>query len=39
MSELIQKMEKGENVEKIQYVEAGVFPAETASEIIDSRAY
>lgn len=39
VSELIQKLEKGETVDKIQYVEEGVFPAETAADIIDSRAY
>lgn len=39
VAELIRKLEKGEAVEKIQYVEEGVFPAETAAGIIDSRAY
>lgn len=39
VAELIQKLEKGEAVEKIQYVEEGIFPAETAADIIDSRAY
>ena len=39
VSELIQKLEKGETVDKIQYVEEGVYPADTAADIIDSRAY
>lgn len=39
VSELIQKLEKGEAVDKIQYVDEGVYPAETAADIIDSRAY
>lgn len=39
VSELIQKLESGQAVEKIQYVEEGVYPAETAADIIGSRAY
>lgn len=39
VSEIIQKLEAGGTVDKIQYVEEGVYPAETAAEIIDSRAY
>ena len=39
VAEIIQKLEKGEKVEKIQYVDEGVYPAETAAELIDSRAY
>lgn len=39
VSEIIQKLEKGESVDKVQYVEEGVYPADTAADIIDSRAY
>lgn len=39
VSELIQKLEAGEEVEKIQYMEEGTYPADTAADIIDSRAY
>ncbi len=39
VAEIIQKLEAGETVDKIQYVDEGVFPAETAADIIDSRAY
>lgn len=39
VSEIIQKLEKDEKVEPIQYVDEGVFPAETAADIIESRAY
>lgn len=39
VADLIQKLEKGGTVEKIQYIEEGVFPADTAADIIDSRAY
>ncbi len=39
VAELIQKLKKGENVDKIQYVKEEVFPAETAADIIDSRVY
>jgi simple sugar transport system substrate-binding protein len=39
VSELIQKLAKGETVDKIQYVDEGVYPADTAADIIDDRAY
>lgn len=39
VSDIIQKLEAGSTVEKIQYVEEGVYPAETAAEIIGSRVY
>jgi simple sugar transport system substrate-binding protein len=39
VAEIIQKLEKGETVDKIAYVDEGVFPAETAKDIIDSRQY
>lgn len=39
VAEIIQKLEAGESVDKIQYVDEGVFPAETAAEIIDTRSY
>lgn len=39
VEELIQKLKKGETVDKIQYVDEDVFPAETAADIIESRAY
>ena len=39
VAEIIQKLEAGETVDKVQYVDEGVFPAETAADIIDSRAY
>lgn len=39
VSEIIQKLEKGETVDKIAYVEEGVYPAETAKDIKPSRAY
>ncbi len=39
VADLIQKLEAGEKVDKIQYLEEGVFPAETAEEILPSRAY
>lgn len=39
VAELIQKLKAGQTVDKIQYVEEGVFPAETAADIINSRAY
>lgn len=39
VEEIIQKLEKGESVDKIQYVDEKVFPAETAAEIIGTRAY
>lgn len=39
VAEIIQKLEKGESVDKIAYVEEGVYPAETAAEIKPNRAY
>jgi simple sugar transport system substrate-binding protein len=39
VAEIIQKLEKGEAVDKVQYVDEGVFPADTAADIIDSRLY
>ncbi len=39
VAEIIQKLEKGETVDKLQYVDEGVFPAETAAEIKPTRAY
>lgn len=39
VSELIQKLEKGEQIELVQYMEEGVFPAETAADILPDRAY
>ena len=39
VSDIIQKLESGETVDRLQYVEEGVYPAETAAEIINSRAY
>lgn len=39
VSEIIQKLEKGETVEKIAYVDEGVFPAETAADTIGIRTY
>ena len=39
VSELIQKLHSGQTVDSVQYVEEGVYPAETAADIIDSRAY
>lgn len=39
VAELIQKLEKGETVDKIAYVEEGVFPADTAAAIKPDRAY
>lgn len=39
VAEIIQKLEAGESVDKIQYVDEGVFPADTAKDIIDTRAY
>lgn len=39
VAEIIQKLENGEQVDKVQYVNEGVFPAETAEEIIDTRLY
>lgn len=39
VSELIQKLEAGEEVAPVQYVEEGVYPAEDAADVIDSRVY
>lgn len=39
VAELIQKLKAGDTVEAIQYMEEGVFPAETAADVIDSRTY
>jgi simple sugar transport system substrate-binding protein len=39
VAEIIQKLQAGETVEKLQYVDEGVFPAETAAEIKPTRAY
>lgn len=39
VAEIIQKLEAGESVDKIQYVDELVYPAETAAEIIGTRAY
>lgn len=39
VAEIIQKLENGEKVDKVQYVDEGVFPAETAADIIDTRLY
>lgn len=39
VAEIIQTLEAGGSVDKVMYVDEGVFPAETAADIIDSRAY
>ncbi len=39
VSEIIQTLESGGTVDKVMYVDEGVFPAETAAETIGSRAY
>lgn len=39
VSEIIDMIENGETPEKIAYVDEEVFPAETAEEILPSRAY
>ncbi len=39
VSEIIEKLEKGEEVEKTWYVDEGVFPASEAADLIDSRPY
>lgn len=39
VAELIQKLEKGEEVDKIAYVEEGVYPAETAEAKKPTREY
>ena len=39
VAELAKAIMNGEEVEKIQYVEEGVFPADTAAEILPTRVY
>ncbi len=39
VAEIIQKLQAGETVDKLQYVDEGVFPAETAKDIKPTRAY
>ena len=39
VAELIQKLEKGEEVESVQYMEEGVYPADEAADVIDDRVY
>ena len=39
VDEIIKKLEAGQEVDKLQYVDEGVYPAETAAEIMPSRAY
>ena len=39
VAELAKAIMKGEEVEKIQYVEEGVYPADTAAETLPNRAY
>lgn len=39
VAEIIETLEAGGTVEKIMYVDEGVFPAETAADIIGERAY
>lgn len=39
VSELIQRLEAGEKIDAVQYMEEGVYSAEDAADIIDSRAY
>ena len=39
VSEIIQTLESGGTVDKVMYVDEGVFPAETAADIIGERAY
>lgn len=39
VAEIIQRLERGEEVDKIQYVDEGIFPAETAAELIGTRPY
>jgi simple sugar transport system substrate-binding protein len=39
VAQLIQKLEKGEKVEKINYVDEKVFPAEVAAEVEPTRKY
>ena len=39
VAELAKSIMKGETVEKIQYVDEGVYPADTAAQILPERAY
>ena len=39
VSEIIKKLKAGEKVEAVQYVEEGVYAADTAADIINDRAY
>lgn len=39
VAEIVEKLEAGETVEKIAYVEEGVYPADTAAEKIGERQY
>ncbi len=39
VAEIIQKLEKGESVDKISYVNEGVYPADTAAQEKPERAY
>ena len=39
VAQLIQKLEKGEKIDEIQYMNEGVFPAEEAEKTLPSRAY
>ncbi|MDK2807685.1 MAG: galactofuranose transport system substrate-binding protein [Clostridiales bacterium] len=39
VAEIIQKLQAGETVDKLQYVDEGVFPADTAADIKPTRAY
>ena len=39
VAEIIQKLEAGEKVDKIQYVDEGVFDIKNAAEILPSRTY
>lgn len=39
VDEIIQTLEAGGTVDKIMYVDEGVFPAETAADVIGERAY
>ena len=39
VAELAKAIMAGETVEKVQYVQEGVYPASTAAEIMPTRAY
>lgn len=39
VAEIIQKLENGETVEKVQYVDEEVFPASVAAEVLPTREY